>query len=60
MRAQAEDRLARCLGMTSGQAVGPATRQKCVEESRNYCAASGLETSCGSSGLWTRGSSRWR
>ncbi len=58
VRAEAESRLASCLGLTAGTPVSPSTREQCVEQSRAFCRDSGLEASCGSSGLWTRGS--WR
>lgn len=58
IRAEAESRLASCLGLRTGRAVGPAERQRCVDDSRSFCRESGLEPSCGISGLWTRGPSR--
>jgi hypothetical protein len=60
LRARAESELASCLGWDVGWLPSPSKRNVCLEESRSFCEANGLERTCGSAGLWTRDLSRSR
>lgn len=57
LRAHAERRLVACLGWDTGMRAPPLQRQACLEESKAFCRGSGLEATCGSSGLWARAGS---
>ncbi|NDC25537.1 MAG: hypothetical protein EBZ49_15610 [Proteobacteria bacterium] len=54
VRIQAADRLEWCLGLARGDVVTESKKQMCLQESREFCAAGGLESTCGIGDLWHR------